>query len=80
MRTLISAPAVKQKAVGQGRVAVTICLNAEGQVITAKFKPVGSTTVDADLVSLAVQNAREFKFSKGEANECGTVTYRFNLD
>jgi hypothetical protein len=80
MRTLISAPALKQGAVGVGRVAVNVCLNSEGQVITAKFKAVGSTTVDADLISLAVQNAKEFKFSKGEANECGTITYRFNLD
>jgi RNase P/RNase MRP subunit p29 len=80
MRTLISAPALKQGAIGAGRVAVNICLNADGQVVTAKFRAVGSTTVDADLVSLAVQNAKEFKFSKGEANDCGTITYRFNLD
>ena len=80
MRTLISAPALKQGAIGAGRVAVNICLNAEGQIITAKFKAAGSTTLDADLINLAVQNAKEFKFSKGEANECGTITYRFNLD
>ncbi len=79
-RTLISAPALKQGAIGAGRIAVNICLNSDGQVITAKFKAAGSTSLDADLISLAVQNAKEFKFSKGEANECGTITYRFNLD
>lgn len=79
-RTLLLAPKLKQTPIGSGRVAVSVCLNAEGQVLTAKFKATGSTTLNADLISLAVQNAKEFKFSKGEANECGVITYRFNLD
>ena len=64
---------------GTGRVAVTICLNADGTVSTAKFKPAGSSTLDADLISRAVQNAKELKFSKGENGECGVITYKFNL-
>lgn len=79
-RTLIASPKLKETPIGAGRVVVNICLNAEGQVINAKFKPVGSTTLNADLISLAVQNAKEFKFSKGSPDECGTVVYRFNLD
>jgi RNase P/RNase MRP subunit p29 len=79
-RVLLSAPELKEKAVGTGRVAVTVCLNTEGGVISAKFKPAGSSTLDSDLISMAVQNAREFKFSKGDNGECGVVVYKFNLD
>lgn len=78
-RTFLSAAKFKEQAVGTGRVAVTICLNADGTVNTAKFKPAGSSTLDANLISRAVQNAKELKFSKGENGECGVITYRFNL-
>ncbi len=79
-RVVLSAPGFKERAVGAGRVAVTVCLNTEGGVISAKFKPAGSSTLDSDLISMAVQNAREFKFSKGENGDCGVIVYKFNLD
>ena len=79
-RTLISFAPLKEKPLSAGRVAVDVCLNTEGRVVTAKFKAVGSSTFDADLISTAVQNAREFKFEKGNNGDCGVVTYRFNLD
>jgi RNase P/RNase MRP subunit p29 len=79
-RTLISSPALKEKALGAGRVAVAVCLNTEGGVASAKFKAVGSSTIDADLISLAVQNAREFKFSKGNGGDCGVIVYKFNME
>lgn len=78
-RTFLSATKFKEQAVGSGRIAVTICLNADGSVSSAKFKPAGSSTLDANLISRAVQNAKELKFSKGENGECGVITYRFNL-
>lgn len=78
-RVLLSSPALKERPIGAGRVAVTVCLNTEGGVSTAKFKAVGSSTIDADLISLAVQNAKEFKFSKGNNGECGVIVYRFNM-
>ena len=78
-RTFLSATKFKEQAIGSGRIAVTICLNADGSVSSAKFKPAGSSTLDANLISRAVQNAKELKFSKGENGECGVITYRFNL-
>ena len=78
-RTFLSAAKFKEQAVGSGRIAVTICLTADGTVSSAKFKPAGSSTLDANLISRAVQNAKELKFSKGENGECGVITYRFNL-
>jgi RNase P/RNase MRP subunit p29 len=78
-RALISSPALKERPVGAGRVAVAVCLNTEGGVTSAKFKAVGSSTIDADLISLAVQNAKEFKFSKGNNGDCGVIVYKFNI-
>ena len=78
-RTFLSAAKFKEQAVGSGRIAVTICLTADGSVSSAKFKPAGSSTLDANLISRAVQNAKELKFSKGENGQCGVITYRFNL-
>jgi RNase P/RNase MRP subunit p29 len=78
-RVLMSSVALKEKPIGAGRVAVAVCLNTEGGVLSAKFKAVGSSTIDADLISLAVQNAREFKFSKGNSGDCGVIVYKFNM-
>ena len=79
-RAILSSAPLKERAVGAGRVAVTICLNADGNVVSSKFKAVGSSTIDADLISIAVQNARSFKFEKGNTGDCGVITYRFNID
>lgn len=78
-RVLLSAPKFLDQAPAVGRVAVTVCLNADGSVVSAKFKPRGSSTLDTNLISRAVQNAKEFKFSKGENGECGVLMYSFNL-
>jgi hypothetical protein len=79
-RVLEYSEGFKERPVGVGIVAVEVCLNAEGAVIMAKFKAARSTTLDTDLRSIAVQNAREFKFSKGKNDECGIITYKFNVD
>lgn len=78
-RVLLLAPKFLDQAPSVGRVAVTVCLSADGSVMSAKFKPKGSSTLDTNLISRAVQNAKEFKFSKGENGECGVLIYSFNL-
>jgi RNase P/RNase MRP subunit p29 len=79
-RVVMSSVGLKQRPVGAGRVAVAVCINAEGIVTSAKFKAVGSSTIDTDLISLAVQNARQYRFSNGKNDDCGVITYKFNLD
>jgi hypothetical protein len=79
-RILMAAPALKERPIGVGRIAVSVCLNADGSVAKAKFSPVGSSTMDADLISLAVQNARTYKFTQGTREDCGVITYKFNMD
>jgi RNase P/RNase MRP subunit p29 len=79
-RIITQSLALKEKVVGAGKVAIAVCVNAQGDVTTAKFKAVGSSTIDADLINVAVQNAKSFKFDKGQGEDCGIITYRFNMD
>jgi preprotein translocase subunit YajC len=79
-RIITQSLALKEKVVGAGKVAIAVCVNAQGEVTTAKFKAVGSSTIDADLINIAVQNAKSFKFDKGQGEDCGIITYRFNMN
>ena len=79
-RMLLQSPAISETTALAGRVAVEICLNTEGVVTNARFKPVGSTTLETELITLAVQNALKFRFSNGKNEDCGQVIYNFNLN
>lgn len=79
-RIITQSLALKEKVVGVGKVAIAVCVNAQGEVKTAKFKAVGSSTIDADLINIAVQNAKSFRFDKGASEDCGIITYRFNMN
>jgi hypothetical protein len=79
-RIITQSLALKERVVGSGKVAIAVCVNAQGMVTTTKFKAVGSSTIDADLINVAVQNAKSFKFDKGQGEDCGIITYRFNMN
>jgi hypothetical protein len=79
-RIITQSLALKERVVGVGKVAIAVCVNAQGEVTTAKFKAVGSSTIDADLINIAVQNAKSFRFDKGASEDCGIITYRFNMN
>jgi hypothetical protein len=79
-RIITQSLALKERVVGSGKVAIAVCVNARGEVTTTKFKAVGSSTIDADLINVAVQNAKSFKFDKGQGEDCGIITYRFNMN
>ena len=79
-RIITQSFALKEKVVGVGKVAIAVCVNAQGEVTTAKFKAVGSSTIDADLINTAVQNAKSFKFDRAQGEDCGIITYRFNMN
>lgn len=79
-RIITQSLALKEKVVGVGKVAIAVCVNTQGEVTTAKFKAVGSSTIDADLINIAVQNAKSFRFDKGSGEDCGIITYRFNMN
>jgi hypothetical protein len=79
-RIITQSLALKERVVGSGKVAIAVCVNARGEVTSTKFRAVGSSTIDADLINVAVQNAKTFKFDKGQAEDCGIITYRFNMN
>ena len=79
-RALVQSSPLKEPVLSSGRIAVAVCVSAQGEVTTAKFKAMGSSTIDADLINAAVQNARLFRFAKAASEDCGVILYRFNMN
>lgn len=79
-RGVVSSPKVVENSQKQGTVVVEVCVNADGDVTSAKFTQRGSNTSDGALVRAAVDNAKSWRFSKGSVDQqCGTITYNFKL-
>ena len=77
-RGVTNSPKLQESSQKQGRVVLSVCVNASGTVISADFKAVGSTTTDNDLIEAAKRNARQYRFESGSAErQCGTITYNF---
>jgi outer membrane biosynthesis protein TonB len=77
-RGVRSAPKLQENSQKAGRVVLDVCVDADGSVTSAKFKAVGSSTTEDDLIDAAVRNARQYKFAAGGADkQCGTITYNF---
>jgi outer membrane biosynthesis protein TonB len=77
-RGVRSAPKLQENSQKAGRVVLDVCVDSDGNVTSAKFKAVGSSTTEEDLVDAAVRNARQYRFSAGSADkQCGTITYNF---
>lgn len=62
----------------EGKVIVEIRVNAEGKVIKATQK--GGNISDKQTVQLAIDAAYKAKFSEGEHDQIGTITYIFKLN
>ena len=63
-----------------GTVNLKVCVDENGKVISAKPKLSGSTTQNSKLQKLAIANAKKYKFDKsGIDQQCGTITYKFQL-
>lgn len=63
------------------KVAVDIKVDGAGNVISASFQPKGSTTSDANMRAIALQKAKQIKFS-GAANgeeSLGTIIFNFKV-
>ena len=61
-----------------GIVVVELCVNRRGKVLSATYIPKGSTTADEQLVQLAVNNAREWRFAHSKKKkQCGTINFNF---
>jgi outer membrane biosynthesis protein TonB len=77
-RGVRSAPKLQENSQKAGKVVLDVCVDADGSVVSAKFKAVGSTTTEDDLIDAAIRNARQYKFAAGGADkQCGTISYNF---
>ena len=77
-RGVRSAPRLQENSQKQGRVVLSVCVDASGNVVSADYKAVGSNSNDSDLIEAAKRNARQYRFAAGSAEkQCGTITYNF---
>jgi hypothetical protein len=80
-RGKLGSSAVPKSYNENGDVVVNVCLNADGSVDASSVKVVnkGTTTTSITLRNLATNNARSYRFNKGDDNQCGTITYHFRV-
>ena len=62
----------------EGKVIVEIRVNAAGQVVSATIK--GGDVSDKQTQQLALDAARKAKFTEGDHDQIGTITYIFKLN
>ncbi len=62
----------------EGKVIVEIRVNAAGQVVSATVK--GGDVSDKQTQQLALEAARKAKFTEGDHDQVGTITYKFKLN
>ena len=63
----------------EGKVVVQIRVNATGQVIDAR-ETAGGTISDKQTIQVALEAARKAKFTEGDHDQIGTITYIFKLN
>lgn len=77
-RKILRTPTITDKSNDKGIVAVKICVNGSGRVISSSFQQKGSTTTSSYLISLAKESVYEYVFSASDQTEqCGTITIEF---
>ncbi len=79
-RGVVSEPVIKDNSQKKGKVVVKVCVDGRGTVVSAEYTQKGSTTTDAHLKSIAIRNAKKFKFTKSTIDkQCGTITIDFRV-
>ncbi len=64
------------------KVAIDVKVDGNGTVISATYQPKGSTTSDGGMRSIAIQKARQIKFTpsaSGGEESIGTIIFNFRL-
>lgn len=79
-RGVVFEPKINDNSQKTGTVVVRVCVDRNGQVISADYTQKGSTTADSDLRQIAISSARKFRFSKSSVEkQCGTITIDFKV-
>lgn len=79
-RGVSSAPKITDNSQNQGKVVIDVCVDGDGNVISASVTQRGTTATAPTLISLAESNARKWKFKPSDIDkQCGTITYNFQV-
>ncbi|MEZ4907470.1 MAG: cell envelope integrity protein TolA [Saprospiraceae bacterium] len=77
-RGILYEPKFEDNSQKSGIVVIRLCVNNNGEVISAKYTQRGSTTTDSHLIQIAENNAKKYKFAPSELKEqCGNVSISF---
>ena len=80
MRRVLYKPLIKDAFYDSGDVNVQVCVDGNGQVISAKNTMRGSTTINPQLVEIAIAGAKKYKFEKSSVDkQCGSIKIKFRV-
>lgn len=81
-RKMLRKPTINDKSQEYGKVAVSIKVDRNGKVVSAKYTQKGSNTTSQYLISLAEKAAMEAKFNSDATaaeEQWGTITFTFKV-
>ena len=78
-RKLIKRPRTYPVANKEGKVAIKICVDPAGEVVSADYSSKESTTNDAELLRMALNAAKQYRFEPASLEQCGNILFKFSL-
>ena len=77
-RGLVYEPKIEDNSQKSGKVVVKVCVNKQGNVVSAKYTQRGSSTTDNYLIDLAERSAKKYRFTPSNVDEqCGIIAIDF---
>ncbi len=75
-RRILNQPNILILSEESGKVAIDVCVNRSGRILTVDFNSTESSISRESLVSLSLRKAKEFWFEKSKLKEqCGTILF-----
>lgn len=81
-RKIAKLPSFEDDFNENAKVAVDVKVDGTGRVVSATYQPRGSTTSDGGMRSIAIQKAKQIKFTPSESGgeeSIGTIIFNFRL-
>ena len=79
-RGVLFKPVIKDKSQKTGNINLKVCVDGNGNVISAVYTQGGSTTNDSDLKRTAIAGAKKYRFEKSMLDkQCGTILIKFRV-
>ncbi|MBP7184763.1 MAG: energy transducer TonB [Saprospiraceae bacterium] len=79
-RSVKYKPQIQEKSKETGTVVLAVCVDRDGNILSAEYTQRGSTTTNTELKKAAIEGAKRFKFEAANVDkQCGTITIRFTV-